>query len=166
MPPPTGHGEDVAMGRRIIGSLGAVALLALASTTVAASGPGSGGRTFGVVERAQTDTVIDLGAAGDSLGDQLVFGNPIFDSANAHQVGRDEGTCFRTNPGLAWECTWTTILGGGGITVQGAFYDDGRDSVFGITGGTGAYRNARGQMTLHWRDAAGTEYDFVFSVIG
>ena len=68
--------------------------------------------------------------------------------------------------GQAWECSWTTFLHKGQITVQGPFYDDGSDSTLAITGGTGAYRNARGSMELHWRNPEGTEFDFVFHVIG
>ena len=45
--------------------------------------------------------------------------------------------------------------------VEGPFYDD-RDSVVAITGGTGAYAGAQGEMDLHYRDPAGKEYDFVF----
>jgi hypothetical protein len=33
-----------------------------------------------------------------------------------------------------------------------------------VTGGTGKYADARGQMTLHARDAKGSEYDFRFSL--
>jgi hypothetical protein len=154
------------MKRRIITVAAALAILVVAGGTVAASERRDGGRSFTVVERAETDTVIDLGAPGDSLGDQLPFGNPVFDKTNTHQVGRDEGNCFRTNPGLAWECTWTTILAHGSLTVQGPFYDDLRDSQLAITGGTGIYRNARGQMTLHTRNPGGTEFDFIFRVIG
>ena len=43
--------------------------------------------------------------------------------------------------------------------MQGPFLDAG-DSVMAITGGTGAYRNARGTMDLHARSA--TEFDFTF----
>jgi hypothetical protein len=50
--------------------------------------------------------------------------------------------------------------------VQGPFYDDLRDSQLSITGGTGAYANARGEMTLHARDELGTEFDFVYHIIG
>jgi allene oxide cyclase len=154
------------MRRRFMVVLAVIGAFAIAIPAVAASQSGAGGRAFTVVERAETDAVIDLGAAGDSIGDLLAFGNPIFDRTNTNEVGRDEGQCIRTNPGLSWECSWTTILANGAITVQGPFTDDGKDSQLAITGGSGAYRNARGQMTLHWRNAGGTEFDFIFQVIG
>lgn len=119
---------------------------------------------FTVVERATTDAVIDLGATGDSLGDMLMFGNNVYNAANTTKVGRDEGSCWRTNPGTAWECSWTVLLAHGSLVVQGPFYDSGRDSVLAITGGTGIYRTARGQMTLHARNKAGSEYDFIYAI--
>ena len=66
---------------------------------------------------------------------------------------------MRTVVGKAYECSWTNSLAKGQITVQGPFLDAG-DSVMAITGGTGAYRNARGTMALHARSA--TEFDFTF----
>jgi hypothetical protein len=36
--------------------------------------------------------------------------------------------------------------------------------VLAVTGGTGAYRNARGSMTLKSR-AGGTEFDFIFNLL-
>ncbi len=121
-------------------------------------------QTLTVVERATSDTVVDIGPSGDSLGDVLAFGNPIFDAANAQQVGRDEGYCVRTNTGQAWECNWTVLFdSGGSITVEGPFNDDLSDSKLSITGGTGQYKNARGEMTLHARNADGTEFDFAYS---
>jgi hypothetical protein len=47
--------------------------------------------------------------------------------------------------------------------VQGPFYDKG-DSVLAITGGTGKYAGARGEMKLHYRNEKGTEYDFVYEL--
>lgn len=96
----------------------------------------------------------------------MTFGNDIYDASNDHVVGRDQGVCFRTNPGLAWECTYTTILADGALTVQGPFYDDLRDSELSITGGTGRFWNARGELTLHARNSLGTELDFVFHIAG
>ena len=146
----------------------AVSSIAGAATTVNDSDlDGSAGRrrVVRVVERAITDAVVDVGPAGDSLGDVLAFGNPIFDADNAEEIGRDQGYCIRTNIGLAWECNWTVILDRGSITVEGPFNDDLSDSQLAITGGTGAYRAARGEMTLHARNAAGTEFDFVYHLV-
>jgi allene oxide cyclase len=115
------------------------------------------------VEHAVTDTTADTGPAGDSLGDVLAFANPIFNASNTRQVGTDNGSCVRTAVGVSYECSWTTSLPGGSIAVSGPFLDAG-DSALAITGGTGAYRGATGQMRLHARDAAGSAYDFTFSL--
>jgi hypothetical protein len=121
------------------------------------------GTTLTVVEHAATDAVTDTGAPGDSAGDLLSFANPVFDAANKTQVGTDQGFCIRTEVGKSWECYWTITLAGGQITVEGPFLDKG-DSVLAITGGTGKYANARGQMKLHARDEKGSEYDFVYEL--
>ena len=156
--------------RRIVGLAGVGVLLAIAMV-VAATGAASGsggqdrghdrgkGKTIRVVERATTDTSVDLGATGDSIGDSLAFGNELFDRDNRTKVGTNQGSCVRTVPGTAYECTWTNSLAKGQITVQGPFLDAG-DSVLAITGGTGAYRKARGTMDLHARSA--TEFEFTF----
>ncbi len=117
--------------------------------------------TFTVVERALTDTTADTGPVGDSVGDVLAFANPIFNARNTHKIGTDNGSCIRTAVGVSYECTWTTSLPGGSIVVSGPFLDAG-DSTLAVTGGTGAYRGASGQMRLHARDAAGSAFDFTF----
>ena len=119
-------------------------------------------RVLTVVEHATSDIVVDTGVANDSLGDILAFGNPIFDAENVNEIGRDQGYCVRTNVGEAWECNWTVVLDRGSVVVEGPFYDDLRDSTLAITGGTGAFRDAGGEMTLHARNAAGTEFDFIY----
>jgi hypothetical protein len=81
--------------------------------------------------------------------------------ANKKKVGHDEGFCTRLDvKNGIWECLWTTFLKGGQITVQGPYYDK-RNSKLSITGGTGAYRTARGEMSLLSRNG-GAEYDFIF----
>jgi allene oxide cyclase len=119
---------------------------------------------FTVVERAKTDTVADTGVAGDSLGDVLAFANPIFSADNKTRIGSDNGSCIRTAVGKAWECSWTLTLARGSLVVQGPFYDA-KDSDLAITGGTGVWASARGQMHLHARDTAGTAYDFTYRVL-
>jgi allene oxide cyclase len=119
--------------------------------------------TVTVVEHANTDTEIPTGGGKDVKGNILTFVNPIFNAGDTTQVGHDEGFCTRLDPKKGvWECLWTTFLKGGQITVQGPFYDT-RNSTLSITGGTGAYKNARGQMNLKSLDG-GKKYDFVFEV--
>jgi allene oxide cyclase len=123
-----------------------------------------GAERLQVVEHADTDAVVDLGAKGDSVGDLLTFANPVFDAANKTKLGTDQGYCVRVVVGKSWECFWTLMLAGGEITVEGPFYDTG-DSVMVITGGTGKYAGAKGDMKLHARDAKATSYDFVYELL-
>jgi hypothetical protein len=144
----------------IVLAAAAVLVIALAAGGTGAASSG-GGKRIAVFERATTDTLVDLPPAGDSVGDTLTFANEVFDARTGKKVGSDQGQCVRTVVGEAFECSWTTFLPKGQITVQGPFYDA-ADSTVAITGGTGAYRNARGTMDLHARSA--TEFDFVFHV--
>jgi allene oxide cyclase len=95
----------------------------------------------------------------------LTFANEVYDVNNEVQMGIDNGYCIRTSVGVAWECNWTVQLESGSITVAGTFRDVG-DSTLAVTGGTGAFADARGQMTLHPRNDEGTEYDFTYMVTG
>ncbi|MBV9606717.1 MAG: dirigent protein [Solirubrobacterales bacterium] len=141
-------------------SAAAVAATASSARTVRAHGAAA---TIHVVEHAITDTEIPTGGGKDVKGNILTFNNPVFDAANKKQVGHDEGFCTRIAPAQGiWECLWTTFLKAGQITVQGPYYDT-RNSVLSITGGTGAYRTARGEMVLKSRDG-GKEYDFIFKL--
>ena len=129
-----------------------------------ASSRTAAGNTVTVVEHATTDAVTN-GSAGDSAGNILTFANEVFDASDAHEVGTDQGSCVRTVVGKAWECMWTTFLPAGQITVEGPFYDT-SNSVLAVTGGTGAYRNVRGEMELRYHNPEGTKFDFVFHLIG
>jgi allene oxide cyclase len=124
----------------------------------------SAGERLQFVERALTDTTIDLGAKGDSVGDLLTFANPIYDAANKTKLGSDQGYCVRVVVGKSWECFWTLLLAEGQITVEGPFFDTG-DSVMVVTGGTGKYAGAKGDMKLHARDAKSTAYDFLYELL-
>jgi Allene oxide cyclase len=138
----------------IVAALALLALLAL---------PAFAAEQLHVVEHAKSDSTAHIGKAADNRGDILTFANPVFDATDKTQVGSDNGFCIRTIAGKAYECLWTLSLAGGQITVEGPFHDSG-DTVLAVTGGTGKYAGARGQMTLHARDAKGSEYDFVYSL--
>jgi hypothetical protein len=160
--------ENIMRKTLVGGALAALAMLAVVAVSSAVATPahhGDHGRTIRLVERATSDTLIDLGVKDDSVGDTLAFGNTMYDASNTTVVGSDGGQCVRTVPGVSWECMWTVSLEDGQITVEGPFLDAG-DSTLAITGGTGAYRRARGTMDLHARDAKGTAFDFTFHVLG
>ena len=122
--------------------------------------------TLHLVEHAVTDaTHVRGGTAPDNVGDMLTFSNPIFDAANAKSIGSDQGFCVRLVIGKTYECHFTVLLGDGQIVVDGPFYDS-ADSMMAVTGGTGVYTGARGEMKLHARDAQGTAFDFIFDLTG
>ena len=146
-----------------------LSVAALAALVVAAVAAGSATpqitqpTALHVIEHAATDTVVNTGAKGDTTGDLLTFHNKLYNATNTKVIGSDQGSCIRISPAEgSWECMWTNFLPGGHVTVEGPFYDS-RDSIVTVTGGTGGYRNARGQMLLHGRPNA--QYDFEFSLI-
>jgi len=64
-----------------------------------------------------------------------------------------------------WECTWTTLLPGGHLTVEGPFFDNGTNTTLAITGGTGSYTGAEGSVLLHATGhPVGSEFDFIFTL--
>lgn len=151
--------------RRVMkqGGLGLVLLTALVGCGGDEEGIAPVIRTISLVERAASDAVVDNEPAGDSAGDVLTFANLLFDETNTTQVGTDQGYCVRTVAGESWECTWTAFLSEGQLTVSGPFYDR-KGSLLAITGGTGAFTGARGQMQLEYRQAATQEYSFIYQV--
>ena len=157
------------MRNRLTYTLTAVAVAALVAAAVAvAAGSSSAPQitqpaTLHVIEHPVTDTVVNTGAPGDTTGDLLTFHNKLFNATNTKVVGRDQGSCIRISPARgSWECMWTNFLPGGHITVEGPFFDS-HDSIVTVTGGTGVYRNVRGQMLLHARPNG--QFNFVFSLI-
>jgi len=143
-----------------VAALAGIVAVVTWSATLAGARPAA--PTVHVIEHAVTDAVTN-GTTADKLGNVLTFANPVYDAANAKVVGSDNGFCLRTQKGKAWECIWTTFLAAGQITVEGPFSDSGNTKLA-ITGGTGAYSNARGWMELNYHNKKGTQYDFVFHV--
>ena len=54
--------------------------------------------TIHVIEHAITDKEIPTGGGKDVKGNILTFNNPVFNVANTHKVGHDEGFCTRIAP--------------------------------------------------------------------
>ena len=103
-----------------------------------------------LVERIHDFTFEDVGTPGPSLGDRLIFTSDLFDEAG-RRVGRDGADCVtvRIDPTAPLpeqqivQCTITVELPDGQITFQGLA--QGTENLFAVTGGTGAYRTARGE---------------------
>lgn len=143
-------------------------VVAPAAAVASTSSPSASWRPMiHVVEHAITDTVQQFHPPKKSLGDVLAFHNPVYNASNTRRIATDNGYCLRTaaTGKTEWECTWTTLLPGGNLTVEGPYYDDGTNTTLTITGGTGKYTGAEGSMLLHATgNPVGSEYDFIFTL--
>lgn len=155
-------------GRRGVRPIGigliVLGLLMLAAAPVAAAGPpersstlrpwGKGPATAQAATQAATPkgatrlvvvgqevdfTIIDAAPTGDSPGDQILFTDDLLDQSG-RRVGRDEARCTIMFRGDVL-CDATFVIDGKGqLTIEGV------GLTFAVTGGTGRFRQARGQL--------------------
>ncbi|MBV8823181.1 MAG: dirigent protein [Ktedonobacteraceae bacterium] len=95
------------------------------------------------IEHGTAVKEIIVGTTTDVRGNYFVFYDPLFDAADKNQVGNVNGTCLNTS-NTVQECHFTLILPKGQITVEGP--STGNAATFAITGGTGIYDQATGQV--------------------
>jgi hypothetical protein len=155
-------GEEGTMGKRL-GILGVgIAVLALVvgavSPALGSSRQGAGSTASGLADKGQTirvlavftefDPNIDVGAPGFSLGDEVVFAGNLLQDGK--QVGRVGVVCTFVSTANAdrveAQCPATAILPGGQITIQGVIVNRALNWTLPITGGSGRYDRARGQV--------------------
>ena len=147
----------------------AVAVLVLAgalSLIRLETAPAAAKESLTLIEHVTNETVVDLGDKGDAVGDTLVFNNELYDDKDANLVGNSNGSCIRTTVGELWECTFTNTMEHGSLVVVGPFHDSGR-GTFAITGGTGEYSDATGQMILTTAEEStedSPKWQFVFEI--
>jgi hypothetical protein len=121
-------------------------------------------RTVDVAEQ-----FIDLGDPGFSQGDQNVFTADLF--MDDRRVGFDGGTCtvVRIHPdgSSSLQCLGSNSLPDGQLTVQGLVSTSAEGELqpfeLAITGGTGRYKTARGQV--NGRPISETSLDLVFRIV-
>lgn len=127
-------------------------------------------RTIRVEAQLLVGEELDLGAPGRSVGDQFIFsGNLLSTGKSADRVaGRLGGFCVVTDlERNAGQCSTTAVLPEGQIAVQGeqegipAFPSPVTNA---ITGGTGEFRKAQGQMTR--RVLTPATWELTFQVTG
>ena len=142
-------------GRKIMSKTRVIAPIAVVAAALAAF---AGGNAFAAGDKPHVTTlhytlhfspltVIDVGAKGNSLGDEIVSHDIIF-SKSGKRVGYDAQTCMFTNlhpPQLG--CSLVFAIPGGTITGQyiGA---PPPHKLVAITGGTGKYVGASGTIEV------------------
>jgi len=106
------------------------------------------------------NTDLDLGDPGPSAGDTQVFLDDV--QRDGRTVGTSAGSCTVTTISesrLAAACSATLLLPEGSLTTQGAFDEDPATGPTGytwaVTGGTGSYAGAAGEVVGTFR--AGTD---------
>lgn len=128
---------------------GTVALMA--TTSDASAGTPSSG-TFTVQAHHGTETSLDLGKAGFSAGDQDLFVDRL--GRNGQLVGWLAGSCTTARVGRSSAdqlCEFVLHFGSSQITSSGAVRaGQGGPGTFTlpISGGTGRYRGAAGQIAI------------------
>jgi hypothetical protein len=127
---------------------GAVAIGSAAS----AQGPGTRTLTFKELERGSTFIHVrntkPPSRRANLLGDQLTFTNPLAD-ASGTVVGKTHITCTTTVGARNFmrstlTCTGVAVLRDGTVTLQANTSPGVPTTTGAVTGGTGAYANARG----------------------
>lgn len=104
---------------------------------------------------------VDNAPEGDSQGDVLVFTQKLTDAAG-RQIGTSDAYCVRTAPGKVRECQGTFFLPKGQVFVSGPDPDGVKRHALAITGGTRAYADVRGHVTLDHKSAVEDADTFTF----
>jgi hypothetical protein len=156
----------------------AASILALGGVTLASansngSSDDNGAQAIKLFASTVQIDVIDLGATGFSLGDEQVFSDDLYDKKGGTKLGSDGGACTivrvtdaKTGSGTA-QCTVTLSLADGQIATQGLVTFVGNEPPppfdFAITGGTGAFKDARGTVTVE--ETSDTEANLTVNVV-
>lgn len=119
-----------------------------AALAVGADSAPSRATTLRVAFKIDAAKLIDAAPHGNSPGDVAVLSGTLRAPGTSQVIGHYHGTCTTMKPASDSECTFTWALAGGQITTIAAYGDNfnGQRVVQdAIVGGTGRYRDARGQ---------------------
>ena len=139
------------MSKRTLAATLAVAALAFAGTASAHDGPG---KSIKLVE-AHKDlqpTFVDTGEPGPTVGDLVIARDGVL-RENGAPAGTFTQVCtlveLGSNPFTStYECSGSIALKDGTITMQGPFVPAQPDGTAAVTGGTGQYRAAHGEIVV------------------
>jgi hypothetical protein len=144
-------------------------VIALMSTTLLAAGVVSAstataghsphpsskvGAAFSLTAQQATGTFLDLNKRG-SQGDEFLFTEALFFKGQG-QVGHDSGVCTQSNKNVS-QCVVTAtfkvatkagVIGSTTLTVQGLRDQRHAHDTFAVTGGSGSFEGASGQVEV------------------
>jgi Allene oxide cyclase barrel like domain len=136
--------------------------LAPGSTSAAPPAVGRDGQHHRVIQLTGVSVIaetIDLGNPGLSVGDTIVISDDLFQ--DGEKVGVHGGTCTVVRVGaLLFHCVVTFTLPDGHITAQGLVTPDLAEEQVAVTGGTGAYTTAQGELTVLEEGEGQSRYTF------
>lgn len=151
------------MGKRL-GVLGAALALTALAVGVVSPALGSGDdddekQVIRVVSITEEEEFLDLGTEGFSLGDEFVFSSTL--RKGGRDVGRAGVVCTTTS--LEHEeaqCVATASFSDGQITAQGIIAGEPETFVVPVTGGSGEFKGADGEV--HVRQVTDTREILTF----
>jgi len=130
----------------------------------------SGLQTLTVVTKTREAMVVDLGPPGPSQGDLRVVNAPLYDRTGTNAIGRLDLFCVVTDPAdkpgettHLLVCSGTYTLPKRTLTTHG-LTPFSLETVWAITGGTGAYLGARGEQQLTRRSATEIVDTFSYTI--
>lgn len=137
------------MNRRMSIAVALVAAGALPVVITAGADSATGPATpLRVAFKVDAFKLVDAAPHGQSPGDVGVIGGTLRSPGSSRVIGRYQGTCTTMKPASRSECTFTWALAGGQITTITAYgknFNGETTAHDAIVGGTGTYRNARGE---------------------
>ena len=132
----------------LFGAVAAGALALGASAVLAVPAQATPGRVIDLDIGNDGVVHTDVGEHGLSVGDEFVYSDKLFKGGK--QVGEDGSSCQVTKlvgERTTTNCVLSVQLPDGQLTAQ-SLWTKGSDTVrMAVTGGTGAYRGATGELT-------------------
>jgi hypothetical protein len=107
-----------------------------------------------VIEKSGSSHYVDLTRRGFSIGDEFTFNSVFWNADQTQRVGANHGYCVVLTRRLS-HCSGTARLMGGTLEFAGNSANASRFSIA-ITGGTGPFKGAEGQVTVENLNADGS----------
>lgn len=134
--------------------LAAVQWAGIAQAQYGSPGGGSGDQNQAAVEEGEYDYVADAENewtaeyGEDGSGDWRYYRNPLYDSDYEEEIGWADGRCVQTAPGEWAYCDWSLYANTWTLNAHGVVDETNGDNWFAVTGGTGAYADVSGYVTI------------------